>query len=433
MSQQPSRRLPSLLAGINPSLLQGESSSDVIPPRPRALWTVQDASLRPLPPLAVLNPRYSTYVSDAPPSVVAIRIAECLRLWSTCAEYDADNATANVLCVDRTLLNIQLYKGKKTVRADYSHGTIVECTRVQGNTMTATRLCSAILAASVSESNGKDTRSLCMNSARDWMRLYSDTMPPRAQRLLPMSTDQKLWKLSGRPEALEDALSLLNKDRLDAQVLGMERLVALTDPTVSGMETAAWTGQACLLDSDAVYQYLARLVLRHDDMDAALEKISSSESVLSVLCPSPVGATTSLLDPAENMAHRGNLRSMALRVVANSLWTLKKDRPGVLGHILSGTTVWASSEVLDVLLQDLQHGPSRPPSIVLQGMAGPHECVFILRILRVLALQLARVRESLKDYAGLAHCRALGAASHVHLEEEARAVCNLTTEEERSC
>mgnify|MGYP000209289630 CR=1 FL=1 len=92
-------RPPSLLQGLDLKSLRitkkqsmlggGISNYSSLPPRPRRVWKVNDASLsqRPIfhPPLSKYT---SVFVADAAaPSIVAIRIAECLRLRSISTEF----------------------------------------------------------------------------------------------------------------------------------------------------------------------------------------------------------------------------------------------------------------------------------------------------------------------------------------------------------
>jgi hypothetical protein len=66
-------------------------TSAAAPPRPRRLWAVNDTSLRPIPKFyPPLDPRCTTFVSDSSPSVVAVRISECLRKRSIAVEYDEE-------------------------------------------------------------------------------------------------------------------------------------------------------------------------------------------------------------------------------------------------------------------------------------------------------------------------------------------------------
>jgi hypothetical protein len=81
---------PSLLAGLNLPVTF-EDDGQVAPPRPRRLWKVNDTALKPVPYFfPPLDKRCTVFVSDAPPSVVAVRIAECLRKRSVSVEYDEE-------------------------------------------------------------------------------------------------------------------------------------------------------------------------------------------------------------------------------------------------------------------------------------------------------------------------------------------------------
>jgi hypothetical protein len=89
MLQRPS----SLLASTLPEWkLSSPTSSQLAPPRPRRLWAVNDTSLRPIPSFyPPMDPKCTVYISDASPSVLAVRIAECLRKRSISVEYDEES------------------------------------------------------------------------------------------------------------------------------------------------------------------------------------------------------------------------------------------------------------------------------------------------------------------------------------------------------
>lgn len=54
-----------------------------------ARWTLSDTSPRTVPPFyPPLNPRCTQFVGDASPSVVAVRISDCLRRRSIAVEFD---------------------------------------------------------------------------------------------------------------------------------------------------------------------------------------------------------------------------------------------------------------------------------------------------------------------------------------------------------
>ncbi len=90
-----SSALPRSLLKTTP-LLSGPQALPLL--RPRRLWLVQDNSLKRIPQgYPPLNPRCTTYVGDAPPSIVAVRIAECLRKRSISVEYDEETVSVRVL------------------------------------------------------------------------------------------------------------------------------------------------------------------------------------------------------------------------------------------------------------------------------------------------------------------------------------------------
>lgn len=82
----------------HPSMSDGTRSglSSVIAARPRRLWTIQDTALRRIPEIyPPLDPNCTTYVGDASPSVVAVRISECFRKRSMAVEYDEESVSTD--------------------------------------------------------------------------------------------------------------------------------------------------------------------------------------------------------------------------------------------------------------------------------------------------------------------------------------------------
>jgi hypothetical protein len=76
-----------------PSLITDLRRDVVVPAAAR--WTVSDTSLRPVPPFyPPLNPWCTVFVGDAMPSVVAVRISECLRKRSIAVEFDEESVGA---------------------------------------------------------------------------------------------------------------------------------------------------------------------------------------------------------------------------------------------------------------------------------------------------------------------------------------------------
>ena len=122
-----------LSTGLPQSLLQGSSDNTSSPQnipsaRPRRLWNIQDSRIQHIPSTyPPLNPNSTTYVANAAPSIIAVRIAECLRKRSIAAEFDDESISASAMTVDRCYFQIQLWRGKITPTVDFSHGVVVEC------------------------------------------------------------------------------------------------------------------------------------------------------------------------------------------------------------------------------------------------------------------------------------------------------------------
>jgi len=183
-----------LLDNPNDGKQRNDTDSNWMKTPPRTNWNVSDSSLKSIPsyypPMISTN---CTYVSDASPSMVAARIAHCLKMRSLIAEYDDEKANATVFGMDTGSFGINLYKGSKsgpgtkmgpereipqtycsdggirtqnttsnsnttveTVQPDFSHGVVIECTRIQGDVIVFHRNCQAILASARGESDGVD-------------------------------------------------------------------------------------------------------------------------------------------------------------------------------------------------------------------------------------------------------------------------------------
>ena len=95
------------------------STIHLAPPRPRRLWKVNDTALRPFPLYAPApSSQCVRLIPHTPPSVVAIRIAECLRRRSVAVEYDDEAAVATCVTVDRCHFTLFLWAAsdKHTLR-----------------------------------------------------------------------------------------------------------------------------------------------------------------------------------------------------------------------------------------------------------------------------------------------------------------------------
>jgi hypothetical protein len=453
----------SLLAGaLPPSLLQGERDSSHVPSRPRSLWAVQDTSLRSIPKFyPPLDPNCTAYVGDASPSVVAIRIAECLRKRSIAVEYDEEavsncslsiyiwnrrgaiyiyiyiridgwidwnsftfrfltrtiplillfQGTATAMTVDRCHFVVQLWKSNVTGGVDFSHGVVVECMRMRGSTMSFHHACRAILQAALGQSTGEDQRPLRATNGLEFASLQDDGAGPSTSSLNVSAA-----------HALEQARELLYKDRLDTQLLGMERLVHLTCASICGTDI-------CLHVSVQVLQeeWLLEYVFLEEDE----ERGDAAQN--SPMLESTIGA---VVTPDEGR-HESKMRACALRVLCNALTNVSQAK--LLPRILESdaTPPLIQCALLNSLVADLQ-GANRPPSAIEAGtkLASVHEAALAVRILRLLGEQSSTVKdfwESEHVLERLELARIFGRGTHLVLQQEAERTYAKLTEDVRSC
>eukprot|EP00934_Nitzschia_sp_Nitz4_P002445 Nitzschia sp. Nitz4//scaffold72_size95085//19777//21261//NITZ4_004748-RA/size95085-snap-gene-0.119-mRNA-1//-1//CDS//3329557339//2440//frame0 len=431
----------SLLSGSLPASLRESDDglsvagmNSVVSARPRRLWAVQDASLPRIPKLyPPLNPNCTTYVGDASPSVVAVRIAECLRKRSMAVEYDDESATATVMSVDRCHFQVQLWKGNVTDIADFSHGVVVECLRVRGPALSFYPACRAILQAALGQSTGDDARPMHQTNGLEFPRLLEGD-PSRLgnQSDSPSFVGMPRSPKAASPErALEQAMELVKKDRIDTQMLGMERLVDLTTPSICGKETAVFVSLQ-LVEKNP--QWLVDMI---QEEEASPDSTTYESTALD---SNVTHSTIGLAAFPEEGRHISAMRAHALRILCNTLSTLSAAQilPRVLSKQEGGSTKhpMIDNPMINALVSDLK-GANRPPGIV-QGtkLASAHETTLAVRILRILGENTPTVKLVLESDAVLERletARLCGRATHLQLQQETERTYAKLTEDARSC
>lgn len=300
------------------TLRQNASNSFTPPllPRPRRSWNISRDDRTALskvpdyyPPF---DPNCTALVTDAPPSIVVVRISECLRKRSIAVEYDDESVTARCMTVDRCQFEIQLYRSSSSSCDDFDvamngDGTIPSCAipscdavivevrRISSgsNIMSFHAACRKILLAAKGLDAGNDERRAhCRNgmefrprkrrnrpdpigrssnsnnnrtmkrpkfpavdraSAGDelgssWSS-HSSLSSTRYYDSMDSFYETSSFRIS--ESALEAALELLQKDRFECQQLGMERLVNLTTWDISGKETCRYVSRWLLLQEQS--------------------------------------------------------------------------------------------------------------------------------------------------------------------------------------
>lgn len=429
----------SLLSGsLPPGLLQSQddesnesflsATNNPIAVRPRRLWTIQDTSLKQIPKdYPPLNPNCTIYIGDASPSVVAVRISECFRKRSIAVEYDDESITATALTVDRCYFHVQLFKGNPDL---FTHGVVVECMRISGSTTSFHVACRAILQAALGQSTGDDTnRPLHHCNGREFQRLSDPFMNPHS------TMEENDWKPDlaiSAVKAWEKARELLNKDRLDTQVLGMERLVDLTTPSLCGKHICMHLSLQLVKEDP---EWLINYVILGDELNLVRKSSWAGIGDSSVSHSWRSSEVTTDEDQ-----HASQIRALGIRLMCNALGNLSELN--MLGVILQGSEEsphpFTRKVLLDSLMEDLK-GVNRPPSVVQAGtgtLSSIHEAALSLRILRILGENSEIVRHCLASDAFLERmevARTCGRATHIVLQQEADRTYAQLTEDIRSC
>lgn len=405
-------------------------------PRPRTPWAVKDHSLKHIPKYyPPMDPNCTTFVPGTTASVVAFRIAECLRQHSVAVEYDNESITANVMTVDKCHFEIQLWKGKVTPTIDFSHGVVVECLRRSGNTISFHQVCSAILQAARGESSGADVRKPHQTNAMEYPRMPSSIARPTLARK-PPTVASTSSPISPR-DTLERVRELLRKDRLECQQLAMERLIQLTTPSVCGYSHAVATSKI-LLSESWLYPYI---MMEQDATEEAEETRSTFALPKPTLKRSLSPRLTNDNFCQNEMEHETHLRASALRVLFNALTNVvdpqNEDAQFLINLLQSSNCPLSEARLLETLAEDLQ-GASRPPSVVKAScqLASIHEAALAVGCLRILAENAPALKEfwnSEHMLERLQVARSCGRSTHTFLQAQTDLVHYSLTEDARSC
>lgn len=206
----------------NTSTLGEEEGDEEIHHGSAAAWWVDATSQVPL--YYQLSPS-SSFIEGATVATVSSRISHCLAQRSLVAMYSGPWAHATAL--DGTALTIRLFRGPTC-------GVVVELQLVKGNPLTFHKLCIIILEAA---------------KGNPYLHLPDQAQPPPSKKCKkqPLQEEETLVL------SLERAHELLQKDRIDANRLGMEMLVLLTD---SEHQNSDYTAEAILLGRDRVGSFV---------------------------------------------------------------------------------------------------------------------------------------------------------------------------------
>ena len=219
------------------------------------IWDVPDtASLPRVPPLYTFLPtRVVVSAQKRSPNEAAQQIAFLLQAESLDATFFNDQATAVVRCPDNLSFVIQLYRADNdnsngsTSELESFVGFIVEVRKKRGGSLHFQKYARMILRSAASEN--------VSNVLAKPVRLRTApvvTIPSKNNDDSEVERDVKY--------TLDRAALLLDKDRFDANVLGLESLVLLTDKECTGFERAICASR-CLLEGTE-YRHLQQMIVK---------------------------------------------------------------------------------------------------------------------------------------------------------------------------
>jgi hypothetical protein len=350
------------------------NSSLLLPP-PRRSWSIASDDHKALPKVPChyppFDPNCTALVTDASPSIVVVRISECLRKRSIAVEYDDESVAARCMTVDRVHFMIQLYRApssshdsdvdmENTTMAPPHNAIIVEVRKITGgSSLSFHGACSKILLAAKGLEPGDDERPSHRRNGMEFRpraitkRRHPSSSVVSSSRLMkrrkPTLTGSSAGQSSDRSsiaeESLEAALGLLHKDRLECQQLGMERLVNLTNKDSVGSEICRYVSR--------------RLLLQEQQLDSSVSKegIGSSPGNWKLIdCLMHPGAEQALeLAPYAKGEHRGS--SLTAKSTPSSNDT-KNDR--MVRSFLESPALTAVTPVSKKHSHDRQHSLSSP-------------------------------------------------------------------------
>jgi hypothetical protein len=311
---------------------------------------------------------------------------------------------------------------------DFSHGVLVECFRNKGDVITFHRHCQAVLSSAHGDSDGLDDirkpLSVMLQSPYGFGRNYyfnnqnqygehddrkqqDSSSPNDSESILP-NLVQLPWKAPSTVTRttcimLEKVLELLEKDRMDAQKLGMQSLFLLTDLHSSALETA-YMCSLCVLGSPMRISS-SKTPRKNDMVNASLERI---HEILITTIHGPEDNINQQFDTKEYASfttserkrsdlakddmsemvlnHQSSLRTSALQILTNALYMIV-HHSHKFPLLPKPTCEDMSSYIFLQKVADDLKGASRPPTTSL-GTA--HEATIAARFLHLFALYLKK-------------------------------------------
>ena len=276
-------------------------------------WVVQTPQVPLYYPLA----SSSCFVENEVASTVSSRISQCLVQRSIAAVYNG--AIADATTLDGTSFYIRLFRGSSsnTTSSSPMGGIVVELQHRTGSPLTFHKICHIIFEAA----KGKPYAGL----------LDQTKAPPLDKTKTNIQQEQLLL-------SLEKAYELLEKDRIDANRLGIEMLSLLTSPDQT---TAEFVAETIILGRDilgsSIYERIFDLLQHSQQMEEDDDDDDRRDEV-------------------------DILRPLAIQVLRNSLLVLARRTD--MREVIQGLLLpeWLVDNLIPVLLQELEHNMETDPN-----------------------------------------------------------------------
>lgn len=388
------------------------------------IWNIADSSVRPIsafhPPM---NKKNVTFVKDINPSIVADRISNFLRKKSIVAEYNDELANAKCMTSNRTRFFISLFRG----RSSRSNGIIVECIRLRGCARTFHLICRELL------NSAKGCDSIVFNGSGPGIPTLDRCLQSKPSSTMMTPPDEASTALYG----LEIAWSLLKKDRLDANVVGMESMINLTDENVTtGFETVLISARVVLGVSskaekkghlDEIQEYYQFIEIHKLIVSLIRDRklTTSDASIISdnhveegghhILFDNDNDDDDSMTD-YEDLEHISLMRSLSLKVFLNSLKVAEQS-----SFLESALCVIMSENILPSLIEEVRETFFSEET--KNQALNAHDAAIAVQILRIININSAEARKHCLDL-GLVDVVSkafrVGCRRHAILEEETK-------------
>jgi len=335
------KRPSSIALATSLSLDNNDAAMNPFPSKRRRFTIDSEWILRELPemPYLYLKEKTATVVLNDSPQQIANRIVESARSMNCFGEYNSAKAKAT-LSVDDTEFYIQLFKvrvGEKQEKANEC--IIVEMQRLSGSTVVFHRVARNILSASKIR-NVQVLSRVPVNTERSVTSHREGSTSTSTGSTTGTVKESDLFN-----RTMEIVESLLKKDRVDANLLGMESLQLLTNPNSSSDAMVAYASNITLTGCGFgdVKRTLVSLIADHTTFEGEAVEENSAEA---------------------KYFHK--IRTCAFTVLSNALDAMRGT--DAFEDQCLADEEWAGEDgFLSVLLKEMNQATSRPHDAYLAG------------------------------------------------------------------